>query len=182
MQATARVASVVSSTLTARRRLIRSVRQESAMSPASKTGRLKRWVFGSLALLAVVGAAWFFDFPAISDDTPQPLDKAAINFDASFYVYSFGGFIDRSYCWRIDAPKSDLDQIIKHLEVHPAPTVPKEFWRVPPFYWPRSLASGMVPHRSINFMDDARGADGPHYFLLHDTTRSRAYVLFKDNF
>jgi hypothetical protein len=158
-----------------------NVSQESAMTTASKTGRPKRWVFGSLALLAGVGAAWFLDFPAISDDTPQPLAKAAISPRASFYVYSLGGFLDRSYCWRIDAPKSDLEQIIKHLELHPSPTVPKEFWRVPPFYWPRSPASSMLPYRSINFMDDVRGADGPQYFLLHDTASSRAYVLFKDN-
>jgi hypothetical protein len=152
------------------------------MPTASKTGRLKRWVFGALALLAVLGAAWFFDFPAIPDDTPQPLAKASISSDTSFYVYSLGGFIDRSYSWRIDAPKSDLDLIIKHLELHPSPTVPKEFWRVSPFYWPRSLASGMVFYRSVNFTDDSRGSDGPHYFLLHDTARSRAYVLFKDNY
>ncbi len=31
-------------------------------------------------------------------------------------------------------------------------------------------------------MDDARGDDGSHYFLLHDTARSRAYVLVKKNF
>jgi hypothetical protein len=152
------------------------------MPTASQTRRPKRWVLCSLALLTVVGAAWFCDFPAISDDTPQPLGKASISPAAAFYVYSLGGFIDRSYSWRIDAPKSDLDQIIKHLELHPSPTVPKEFWRVPPFYWPRSLTSGMVVYRSINFTDDSRGSDGPNYFLLHDTARSRAYVLFKDNF
>jgi hypothetical protein len=152
------------------------------MTTASKKGHTKRRVLGAIAVLAVIGAAWFFDFPAIADDIPRPLTTASISSGTSFYVCSLGGFLDRSYSWRIDGPKSEIEEIISYLQLKPSATIPREFWRVPAFYWPRSLTGRMVPYRSINFADDSRGSDGSNYFLLHDTAKSRAYVLFKDNF
>lgn len=147
-----------------------------------KISRSMRWILGGLLLIAAVGCARFLDFPAIPDAKPGPLADCPTSPEAVFHDYLIGGFIDTEHAWRIDAPKADVDLIIKHLALHPSPTVPHEFWRVPPYYWPRSPGKGLVAYRSYGFTDDTRGADGYHFFLLHDTVRSRAYVIFKNNF
>ncbi len=152
------------------------------MDSPPKPKRIKLWMVVALVGTVLIGSGWLIDFPALADRQPRPLSGMTIGADTVFYVYSLGGFIDREYCWRIDATEADLAQIIKHLELESSSTVPKEFWRLPPFYWPRSLRPGMISYRSAMFLDDARGSDGAHYFLLHDSVRSRAYVLFRDNF
>ena len=152
------------------------------MTSTPKWNRVARWIVGILLGVTLIGSCWYLDFPAIADSPPRELSGAGLGGDSRVYVYSVGGFIDWTYCWRIDAPRSDVERVIKHLDLHPSTTVPNEFWRLPPHYWLRSQDGEMKAYRSTNFTDDSRGSDGPHYFLIHDTTKNQAFVLFKDNF
>ncbi|TLD69611.1 hypothetical protein FEM03_16775 [Phragmitibacter flavus] len=129
-----------------------------------------------------LGYAWMKGFPAIPSSPHPRIAKAIGGTDARTYVYSRGGFIDWEYLWRIDAEPTVIEEVIQALELRKSVTIPAQFWKMPPYYWPRSLSPEMKAFRSLNFSDDTRGADGAHFFLLHDPEKKRAYVWFRDNF
>jgi len=152
-----------------------------------RSPRLKRFAI-SLLFIACAGFIFLlsgrYDFPALADPPPYHLQKLGFveGGEDKVYVYFIGGVIDTVHGWRIDAPPEMIQKVIAHLALTPSATVPDEFWKVPPYYWPRSLQPGMIAYRSSQFVDDERGPDGPHFFLLHDRGKHRAYVLFKENF
>ena len=152
-----------------------------------RSPRLKRFAI-SLLFIACAGVIVLlsvrYDFPAMADAPPYHLQKLGFKEgdQEKVYVHFIGGYIDTVHAWRIDGPPEMMQKVIEHLALKPSDTVPNEFWKVPPYYWPRSLQPGMIAYRSSQFVDDERGPDGPHFFLLHDTNKNRAYVLFKENF
>jgi hypothetical protein len=141
----------------------------------------KKSKFIAVGVLLLFGA-WYLDFLAIPSALPHPLEKLPSRTNLRCYVCSLGGFIDREYIWRLDGPPDAISSVIKHLEMQESETIPKAFWRMRPYYWPRMLTDGMKPYRSSDFNDDYRGSDGEHFFLLHDTKANRAFVWFRDNF
>jgi hypothetical protein len=138
-------------------------------------------IIGATATL-LIGAAWYFDFPVSEDSPPRPVAKVLDGRNAHCYVYSLGGFIDQEFLWRIDATPETISSVLRSLEMDESENIPKAFWRMPPYYWPRTLSRDMKAYRSLNFMDDSRSSDGDHFFLLHDTKMNRAYVWFKQSF
>ncbi|MEZ0389066.1 MAG: hypothetical protein ACAI34_18470 [Verrucomicrobium sp.] len=146
----------------------------------------KRKITPKLVLLivapVVAAYCWHVDFPGFADQPPRDLSGALVERGDKVYQYCVGGFIDCTYCWRIDGSLSTISRVSTQLSLKPSATIPAEFWRLPPYYWPRSQNASMVAYRSLNFSDDVRGSDGPHFFMIHDTSKNRAYVLFKDNF
>jgi hypothetical protein len=101
---------------------------------------------------------------------------------AGFYLHDLGGFIDSQSLWRIDAKPDVVEIVIKGLELQSTRTVPQRFWRMPPYYWPRSMPASAEAFQSRFFTAEQRGPDGSHYLLLHDRAHASAYVWVKDNF
>ena len=141
----------------------------------------KAILIGVFVVLGVL-AAWYFDLSGIPSAIPHQLEALPKKTNLRCYVCSLGGFIDREYIWRLDGPPEAIAAVIKQLEMQESATIPKSFWKMRPYYWPRSTSEGMKPYRTINFNDDDRGSDGEHFFLLHDTKANRAFVWFRDNF
>lgn len=139
---------------------------------------------GGLAFLGLV-ALRHLDWPAQPDDLPREL-RESLGVEGAqavaFYIYDLGGFIDREWLWRIDAKADLIAQVVAGLKLRRTDAVPPAFWRMAPHYWPRSLPAGAEAFHSQGFVADGRGQDGPHYFLLYDKTRQRAFVWFKNNF
>ncbi len=140
-----------------------------------------------VVLFALAGVAYarYVDWPARPDD-PHQHPAQGLGADAppvtAFYHYTLGGQIDWQYLWRIDAPPDAIAQIVTDFRLRPAEAVPDAFWHMPPHYWPRSLPPGAAAWQSRWFTATERGADGQHYFLLHDPAQNRAYVWVHENF
>ena len=154
-----------------------------------RTARSSLWVgigVGAAFLLFIgVVFARFVDRPAhpvaLSPELAHALGTNA-SLVTAFYRYDRGGFIDHEYLWRIDATPEAMALVVSGLGLHSTNTVPRDFWRMPPHYWPRSMPAGGVAFQSSMFSGDSRGPDGAHYFLVHDKTQRRAFVWVKDNF
>ena len=137
-----------------------------------------------LAFSALV-VARYVDWPARSDDLPIEAREALgaeVAQVTDFFVYELGGFIDREFLWRCDAPASAVARLAAGLGLERVDAAPPEFWRMPPHYWPPVLPTGAELFQSRGFSATDRGPDGSHYFLVHDPARGRAYVWVKANF
>ena len=154
-----------------------------------RTRRSALWVgIGVCAAFFVfisVVFARFVDRPAHPEAlSPQLVHALGTNASlvTAFYRYDRGGFIDHEWLWRIDATPEAMALVVSGLGLHSTNAVPRDFWRMPPHYWPRAMPAGGVAFQSSMFSEDTRGPDGAHYFLVHDKTQSRAFVWVKDNF
>jgi hypothetical protein len=139
------------------------------------------------ACLAVIGLVYarYVDRPAHPEPLPAELNVVlgtSASRVAAFYRYDLGGFIDRQWLWRLDAPPAVVARVISGLGLEPAPAVPPRFWRMPPYYWPHAMPPDAEVFQSRRFFADSRGPDGAHYSLLHDTGQAPAFVWFKSNF
>jgi hypothetical protein len=137
-----------------------------------------------LAFLNLVYAR-HVDWPARPDQLPPQLSYALgtnPSDGAALYRYDLGGFIDHEWLWRIDAKPDVVARVVSGLRLRSTGTVPPRFWRMPPYYWPRSMPAGGEAFQSSAFSADGRGPDGEHYFLVHDKTQDRAFVWLKSNF
>ena len=153
----------------------------------SRRGTMWVSVAAGAALVAFAGLVYgrYIDAPARPDPLPPELREALGSSGArvaAFYHYDLGGFIDREWLWRLDAKPDVVALVVSGLALRAAGDVPAAFWRMPPYYWPRSMPTGAEAFRSRDFSGDARGPDGVHYFLLHDKTADRAFVWLKNNF
>lgn len=134
-----------------------------------------------LAAFGTLLAASFFDWPAWPDELPDPLMAVTdgrggvIN---KFHRYSLGGFVDSESLWRIDAKPEVLEAIAAKLGMRTANTTPTAFWKMPPYYWPRSLPPGARLYSSPLFPAGA----GDSYFMLVDGKRGRGLVWVKSKF
>lgn len=141
--------------------------------------RLRLAALVVLAASALTLLSRLFDFPAFQDpDVPGHLDPGT----TKFYSYSLGGYLDQEYLWRIDGDRVAIEAAISGLGLQRADSIPTEFWRFRPYYWPKKRPSGAVGYRSQLFEASQRGHDGIHYFAVHDPASNRAYVWVKDNF
>jgi hypothetical protein len=135
-----------------------------------------------LAAFVVLSAASYFDWPGIPDAVPTRLLEATDRRLAisHFSSYALGGFLDMELLWRIDASPEVLEAIASKLGMVSSDTAPGRFWRMPPYYWPRSLPAGARLYSTPSFPADTRGSDGDHYFMLVE--RNRGLVWVKNNF
>src|SRR5262249_1575455 len=101
---------------------------------------------------------------------------------ARFYSYTLDEFIDRAYLWRIDAKTEELQAIAAELHLTKCETAPGEFWTMPPYYWPRRLASGTILYSTGSFPADHRAPDGRHFFMLIDAKHGRGFVWVQVQF
>jgi hypothetical protein len=154
-----------------------------------RTRRSALWVgIGACASCFVfIGVlfARFVDWPANPETLPPELVDdlgTSTSLVTAFYRYDHGGFLDHEWLWRIDATPEAMTLVVGSLGLHSTKAVPRDFWRMPPHYWPRSMPAGGEAFQSRMFPGDSRGQDGLHYFLVHDKTQSRAFVWVKDNF
>lgn len=154
-----------------------------------RTTRSTLWVSIGLcvAFFIFTGVVYarFVDRPA-RPDTLAPELVHVLGTNASlvtaFYRYDRGGLIDRQWLWRIDASPEAIALAVSGLGLRSTNAVPRNFWRMPPHYWPRSMPTGGKAFQSPMFSAESRGPDGVHYFLVHDKAQSRAFVWVKDNF
>jgi len=151
-------------------------------------GSIKKFGLGvGIALFVFSGVVYarFVDIPAIPKGLNSEL-AYALGTNASqvhaFYCYDQGGFIDHEWLWRIDAPPETIALVVSRLEMRSTNTVPQSFWKMPPYYWPRSMPSGGEAFQNSLFTGDKRGPDGTYHFLVHDKIQNRAFVWVKDNF
>ena len=154
-----------------------------------RTGRSTLWVAIGVcvAFFVFIGVvlARFVDRPAHPEAlSPELVHALGTNasFVTAFYRYDRGGFIDHEWLWRIDATPEAMALVVSGLRLQSTNAVPRDFWRMPPHYWPRSMPTGGEVFQSPMFSGDSRGPDGAHYFMLHDKAQSRAFVWVKDNF
>jgi hypothetical protein len=154
-----------------------------------RTARSNWWVSISIcvtfAVFIGVVFARFVDRPAQPDAlSPVLVDVLGTNASlvTAFYRYDRGGFIDRESLWRIDAKPEVMALVVSGLGLSSTNVVPRDFWGMPPHYWPRSMPDGGEAFKSPLFTGDSRGPDGSHYFLVHDKAQGRAFVRVKDNF
>lgn len=154
-----------------------------------RTARSSLWVgIGVCAAFFVfigVVVARFVDRPAHPEALPPQLAHILgtnASLVTAFYRYDRGGFIDHEWLWRIDATPEAMALLVSGLGLRSTNAVPRDFWRMPPHYWPRSMPPGGEAFQSPMFEGESRGQDGSHYFLVHDKTQSRAFVWVKDNF
>jgi hypothetical protein len=138
----------------------------------------------SIAFLGFVYAR-YLDVPArpvpLVSELSYALGTSAAGVSA-FYRYDLGGFIDHEWLWRIDAKPDVVALVVSGLDLQRTNAVPRQFWQMPPHYWPRSMSAGAEAFQSSSFSASSRGPDGDHYFLLYDKTRERAFVWLKSNF
>ncbi len=154
-----------------------------------RTARSTAWVIVSacVAFLTLIGVVYarYVDRPAhpeeLSPDLVHVLGTNA-SLVTAFYRYDRGGFIDHEWLWRIDAKPETVALVVSGLRLRSTNAVPRDFWRMPPHYWPRSMPSDGEAFQSPMFSGDSRGPDGAHYFLVHDKAQSRAFAWVKDNF
>jgi hypothetical protein len=141
-----------------------------------------------LAVLVVLAAgvlmllSRLLDFPAFQDPYGYHIEGLLDPATTKFYSYSLGGFIDNESLWRIDGDRAAIESAIHGLGLQRADSIPREFWRLRPYYWPKKHFSGAVGYRSPLFEASRRGQDGLHYFAVHDPASNRLYVWVKDNF
>jgi len=101
----------------------------------------------------------------------------------SFYSYTLYELVDREYLWRISDRNGDLlSKILNNLNLPQFQTMPKEFWEMSPYYWPKSKPADSFIFKSINFDAQTRGDDGSHYLILYDTNKNTLFVWYKANF
>jgi len=137
--------------------------------------------------LAFLGLVYlrYVDMPARPAELPPELVEtlgANVARVAAFHRYDLGGFIDHEWLWRVDAPPDIVTLVISGLKMHKTDSVPPQLWRMPPYYWPRSMPPGGEAFESSGFSAENRGRDGEHYFLVHDKTQNKAFVWLKSNF
>jgi hypothetical protein len=137
--------------------------------------------------LAFLGLVYlrYVDMPARPAELPPELVEtlgANVARAAAFHRYDLGGFIDHEWLWRVDAPPDIVTLVISGLKMHKTDSVPPQLWRMPPYYWPRSMPPGGEAFESSGFSAENRGRDGEHYFLVHDKTQNKAFVWLKSNF
>jgi hypothetical protein len=154
-----------------------------------RTPRSIIWVGISacVAFFVFIGVVYarFVDRPARPDAlSPQLVHALGTNASlvTAFYRYDLGGFIDHEWLWRIDAKPEAVALVVSSLGLRSTNAVPRDFWRMPPHYWPRSMPANGEAFQSPMFSADSRGPDGAHYFLIHDKTHNQAFVWVKDNF
>ena len=145
---------------------------------------MKKWFWGIpiLVILALIGWGRHLDILALPNDPPFEIKALLAEKEARCYVYYLGGFIDSEYLWRIDANPEVIISIVHELNLGQSKNVPRAFWQMPPYYWPRSLSTNMKAYKTPDFPGEGRGNDGDYYFLLHDKSNNRAYVWYKRNF
>jgi hypothetical protein len=135
------------------------------------------FLVGFVALLSIT----FLDWPVWPDAVPEPLLKATggdRNAIGRFHSYYLGGFIDHDWLWRIDARPEVLEVIAPRLGLTKVDNAPRDFWLMPPYYWPGSLPPGAQLFSTPGF---SRGA-GDQYFMLVDVQRRFAVVWVKELF
>ncbi len=140
------------------------------------------WVVLFFGVVALFGFALRIDLFTSPDAPPRELKFVLAKKETRCYIYNLGGFIDWEYLWRIDAKPEVIASVVQQLNLEKAKNVPRAFWQMPPYYWPRSLAPNAMIYESFDFPLQGRGLDGNHYFLLHDKSTNRAYVWYKYNF
>lgn len=145
---------------------------------------MRRVLAGVALCLVSLVATRYVDWPERPDDIPIALSQAVGSTSGitAFHAYDLGGFIDREWLWRFEATDDALARVTSSLRLHPTATVPDQFWRMPPYYWPRSLPTDAQVYQSEAFTADGRGRDGQHFLLVYDRHRRRVFVWFKDNF
>lgn len=126
----------------------------------------------------------YVDWPERPDEIAIALRQAVGSTSGitAFRAYDLGGFIDREWLWRFDGTDDAVARVVRALQLRPAVSVPAQFWRMPPYYWPRSRPTDVLAYQSDAFTADGRGRDGQHFFLVYDRRRRRVFVWFKDNF
>jgi hypothetical protein len=142
-------------------------------------------VFTACLAFSAFAYTRYIDFPARAQKLPLELSQS-LGAKASqvnrFYRYDLGGFIDRQWLWRIDAKPEIVSLLVSHLGLQRTTVVSPGFWRMPPYYWPRSLPGDAEVFQSPGFSADSRGQDGEYYFLVHDKAQNRAFLWLKSNF
>lgn len=145
-----------------------------------------RFVLGAcVAVTFLSGYASYRDFPAVKDGIPASLSNSIEGTSfvpLAVYEYDLGGLIDHAWLWRIDGDAKGLSLLPKRLGLIQATSVPAQFWRMPPRYWPRRLPPGAGIYESPGFDHDTRGDDGEYYFCVMDSTKGHAYIWYKSNF
>ncbi len=135
---------------------------------------------GVLILVLLKAASWWFDIPLIADPFPEEIAKTLEGTNARCYVYHVaGGFLElnRTDLWRIDGDAGEIAAVVKALHVEEVPTAPAPFWKMQPYYWPRSLQPGMKCYRSNGFNDDGTANGRPYQScIVTDIPNHRAYV------
>ncbi|WP_193214891.1 hypothetical protein [Luteolibacter marinus] len=145
----------------------------------------KRLRIAALVVLAVgglVGLSRLFDFPAFEDRDADEINGLLDPSISKFYSYSLGGFLDEEFLWRVDGDQAAIESMLLRIGLERTDKIPREFWRLCPYYWPKGSFSGAVGYRSAFFDAASRGQDGMHFFAVHDPSNSRAYVWVKSNF
>ncbi len=159
--------------------------------PPIKSRPKGRWRSNLQALaLIAVAMVLIIAFSLFLVWLPLPMRKASVPSEltqftpgiTAFYRYDLGGFIDTEYLWRIEAPPTTIAAVAHQLKLLPTNTVPSTFYAMSPIGWPDSLPTDAEAFQSKDFLGDARGQDGVHYFLLHDKRQGKAYVWVKQNF
>lgn len=154
-----------------------------------RTKRSTLWVgmgvcVASFVLIGVVYAR-LVDRPAHPEALSPELVRALgtnASLVTAFYRYDRGGFIDHEWLWRIDATPEAMAFVVSGLALSSTNVVPREFWRMSPHYWPRSMPAAGEAFQSPMFSSDSRGHDGAHYFMVHDKAQRRAFLWVKYNF
>lgn len=122
------------------------------------------------------------DFPSFPDEPPWQLEQAVgaklAEID-SFSSYNFLGFLDTESLWRVKANPDIAEQIVQGLHVQSTKAVPQEFWRMPPWYWPRSLPENAELYQTAGFETVKLGDDGNHYFVVYDKSKNTLFVWHK---
>ncbi|WP_264488220.1 hypothetical protein [Luteolibacter arcticus] len=131
----------------------------------------------------IAGISIFFDFPAIRDAPLYQVDGIQGAENADHYNRSLGGFLDldQEFLVRMDLNGSDPARVVRDLRLHAMEDIPHQFWRLGPWYWPKSRQPDMEAYASQHFSPE-RGPDGLNYFAVHDRRADRVFLWVKDNF
>ena len=152
-------------------------------STARLTPRWKRLLRVSLLVAIIGGICLYFDFPAIRDAPLSHLDGIQGAENAVHYNRSLHGCLalDEEFLVRMDLHGSDPARVVRDLRLHAMEDIPRQFWRIGPWYWPKSRHPEMEAFASQHFSPE-RGMDGCYFFAVHDRRTDRFFIWVKSNF
>jgi hypothetical protein len=138
----------------------------------------------ALAVFSALLTASYVDWPEQPGMPRWPLSEMTVDHRLAidnFYCYPLSsGPLESEQLWRIDANTETLEAIRSKLGMRSSGTAPAQFWRMPPYYWPRSLPSAARLYSTSAFPADHY--KGNHYFMLIDVQRGRGLVWAKLDF
>lgn len=148
-----------------------------------RSSRTEKWVhIGETVcgyVFCALVASYRLDCPAFRDSLPSQLGSDITGVCNCYTYHLPGNGLDSQDVWQLDVTPEAFQMITDRLKLSIAVSVPPQFWRKAPYWWPRHSPPNVTAWQSHEFPVDAPASNGSHYFLLYDPDLHRVFVWVK---